>query len=174
LHEFEARLAHPAEADRLARPEFATLITSQLSETLRDDLARSGYDLPEVLVDAIPHAGWDVNAYALVPAAATRLVGEGDAVDLGDRRLTVIHTPGHSPGGISLYEEHTGIFFSGDAVYDGPLLDGLDGSDIGAYVRTMRRLRELDVSIVHAGHDPSFGRARLVEICDAYLRSRGA
>jgi glyoxylase-like metal-dependent hydrolase (beta-lactamase superfamily II) len=64
------------------------------------------------------------------------------------------------------------VLFSGDAIYDGPLLDELDGSDVTAYVATMRRLRELPVTVVHAGHEPSFGRDRLVELCDAYLRSR--
>ena len=64
------------------------------------------------------------------------------------------------------------MFFSGDAVYDGPLLDELDGSDITAYVATMKRLRELPVTVVHGGHEPSFGRARLVELCDAYLATR--
>ena len=63
--------------------------------------------------------------------------------------------------------------FSGDAIYDGPLLDELEGSDIDAYLSTMRRLRELPVTTVHAGHEPSFGRQRLVELCDAYLAARG-
>ena len=57
------------------------------------------------------------------------------------------------------------MLFSGDAVYDGPLLDELDGSDIPAYVATMRRFRELPVTVVHGGHEPSFGRERLVELC---------
>ena len=46
------------------------------------------------------------------------------------------------------------------------------GADRVAYGRTMRRLRELPVEVVHAGHDPSFGRERLVELCDAYLSVR--
>jgi hypothetical protein len=36
----------------------------------------------------------------------------------------------------------------------------------------MRRLRELPVRIVHAGHDPSFGRGRLIALVDAYLARR--
>ncbi|MBW1843752.1 MAG: MBL fold metallo-hydrolase, partial [Deltaproteobacteria bacterium] len=62
--------------------------------------------------------------------------------------------------------------FSGDAVYDGPLLDELPESDIPGYVRTMKRLLELPVRIVHAGHDPSFGRERLRELANAYLTLR--
>ena len=105
-------------------------------------------------------------------APATRLLEDGDVVDLGDRAFEVLHLPGHSPGSIGLWDASTGVLFSGDAVYDGPLLDELSDSDIAAYVATMRRLRELPVTVVHAGHEPSFGRDRLVELCDAYLRSR--
>jgi hypothetical protein len=36
----------------------------------------------------------------------------------------------------------------------------------------MKRLRELPVEVVHAGHDPSFGRARLIKLADAYLAKR--
>jgi len=107
-----------------------------------------------------------------LPAPATRVVEEGDVVDTGDRRFEILHLPGHSPGSIGLWEARTGILFSGDAVYDGPLLDKLPGSDIPIYVATMKRLRELPVTVVHAGHDPSFGRARLRELCDAYLAER--
>ena len=44
---------------------------------------------------------------------------------LGDRHFEVLHLPGHSPGSIGLWERRTGILFSGDALYDGPLLDEL-------------------------------------------------
>jgi hypothetical protein len=36
----------------------------------------------------------------------------------------------------------------------------------------MERLRQLPVTVVHGGHEPSFRRERLVELCDAYLASR--
>jgi hypothetical protein len=36
----------------------------------------------------------------------------------------------------------------------------------------MRRLRDLPARVVHGGHDPSFARARLVELAEAYLRRR--
>ncbi len=73
------------------------------------------------------------------------------------------------PGSIGLWEASTGILFSGDAVYDGPLLDELEGSNIDDYVKTMERLRDLPVTAVHGGHEASFDRDRLVEICDDYL-----
>ena len=84
----------------------------------------------------------------------------------------MLHLPGHSPGSIGLWEAATGTLFSGDAVYDDALLDELPESDIGDYCRTMERLLTLPVNVVHAGHDPSFGRDRLREIARAYLDRR--
>jgi glyoxylase-like metal-dependent hydrolase (beta-lactamase superfamily II) len=122
----------------------------------------------------MPYAGYDLSSYRVRPARVTRTVEDGDRIDLGDRSFEVLHLPGHSRGSIGLWESSTGILFSGDSVYDGPLLDELPGSDIANYVLTMRRLRELPVRVVHAGHDPSFGRDRLVALADDYLRRRAA
>ena len=124
------------------------------------------------LITALPSAEYDMAAYGTRDSAVTEIVAEGDVVDIGSRHFEVLHLPGHSPGSIGLWEKATGTLFSGDAIYDGPLLDEIDGADIPTYVRTMKRLRELPVQVVHAGHDPSFGRARLIELCDAYLEKR--
>ena len=93
-------------------------------------------------------------------------------IDLGDRAFEVLHLPGHSPGSIGLWDPWTGTLFSGDAIYDGPLLDELADSDIDQYCVTMERLRALPVTVVHAGHDPSFGRDRLRQLAAAYLQRR--
>ena len=50
-------------------------------------------------------------------------IGEGDVIDLGDRAFEVLHLPGHSPGSIGLWDPAAGTLFSGDAIYDGPLLE---------------------------------------------------
>src|SRR5690606_15480213 len=92
--------------------------------------------------------GWPGAAsYAIAPAPPTRILEEGDIVDLGDRHFEVLHLPGHSPGSIGLWEAATGILFSGDAVYDGELLDDNADSSIPDYLRTMERLRALPVRV---------------------------
>ncbi|MCB1404296.1 MAG: MBL fold metallo-hydrolase, partial [Rhodobacteraceae bacterium] len=58
---------------------------------------------------------------------------------LGDRHFEVIHTPGHSPGGIALWEAATGILFSGDILYDGPLVEDTYHADAADYRRSMER-----------------------------------
>ena len=63
--------------------------------------------------------------------------------------------------------------FCGDVVYaEDPLIDQAPTSDVDAYVATMRRLRDLPVRIVHAGHDRSMDRPTMVERCTAYLERR--
>jgi glyoxylase-like metal-dependent hydrolase (beta-lactamase superfamily II) len=172
-HEFEHTLVHELEAAELRSPrDKGTLLASVMGAEEIRKLGEAGYPIAGDLITALPHAGYDMAAYATRDSAVTEIVTEGDVVDLGDRHFEVLHLPGHSPGSIGLWEAATGTLFSGDALYDGPLLDEIDGADIPAYIGTMKRLRELPVQIVHAGHDPSFGRARLIELVDAYLEKR--
>lgn len=172
FHEFPDRAIHGAEAAKVAAGFDASLFGNAGDDALLDSIRAAGYEVPDELFTALPDPGYDPASYVVPAAPATRTIGEGDVIDLGSRRFEVLHLPGHSPGSIGLWEAGSGVLFSGDAIYDGPLLDELPGSDVAAYVATMKRLRELPVDVVHAGHDPSFGRERLRELCDAYLEKR--
>jgi glyoxylase-like metal-dependent hydrolase (beta-lactamase superfamily II) len=172
LHEFPDRAVHRAEADELARPVSNYLESVVYGDTVLDPYRRAGYSIPDLFIDAVPPGGLETTVCEGAPVPATRVLDGGDIIDLGDRSFEVLHLPGHSPGSIGLWEESTGTLFSGDAAYDGPLLDELVGSDVDAYVSTMHRLRDLPVTVVHGGHEPSFGRDRLIELCDDYLARR--
>jgi len=50
------------------------------------------------------------------PPKPERLLKDGDIIEVGDLRFAVLHTPGHSPGGISLYGH--GVVFSGDTLFN--------------------------------------------------------
>jgi glyoxylase-like metal-dependent hydrolase (beta-lactamase superfamily II) len=175
LHEFETRLMHRIEAPRM-KPyrEFHPIRVSEFPESFREYLAPRDPARGDLLLDALPTAGWRAEDYRIESVAPTRQLEEGDVIDLGDRALEVMHLPGHSPGSIGLWEHRSGILFSGDAIYDGPLLDMLPDSSVHDYIATMKRLRALPVTIVHGGHEPSFGRERMVALADAYLSSRDA
>ena len=153
-HEFPDRAVHEAEAVILADP--------------RNELTCADRYATEEMFDRPPE-GWTTEAYRIKPAPAGRILKAGDIVDLGDRAFEVIHTPGHSPGGIGLFERKTGIFLSGDVVYDGPLIDDAYHSDRPDYQATFERIRSLPVSIVHGGHFPSFGPVRYRQLIDEYL-----
>ena len=156
----------------MAKPVSNFLESAVYGETVLGPYRRAGYAIPDLFIDAVPLAGVPATIIDLGPAPVTRVLDDGDIVDLGDRSFEVLHLPGHSPGSIGLWEASTGILFAGDAAYDGPLLDELEGSNIDAYVATMHRLRCLPVTVVHGGHERSFGRERLIEICDHYLALR--
>ena len=153
-HEFPDRCVHRAEAAILADP--------RNEWTLADR-----YATEEMFI--LPPEGWDSARYRIEAAPAGRLLDNDDVIDLGDRAFEVIHTPGHSPGGIALHEKKTGILLSGDIVYDGPLIDDAYHSDIGDYLATLERMRGLNVSVVHGGHFPSFGPTRLHQLIDEYI-----
>jgi glyoxylase-like metal-dependent hydrolase (beta-lactamase superfamily II) len=159
-HEFGARACHPAEAHILADPTPEATLATRYARL--------------EMFERLPPGGFDPAQYRVRPAPATVLLEAGDVIDLGDRHLAVLHVPGHSPGSIALWEAATGTLFAGDAVYDGPLVDDAYHSNIGDYLETLQRLRELPVQVVHAGHYPSFGRERLHALIDDYLRGRRA
>jgi glyoxylase-like metal-dependent hydrolase (beta-lactamase superfamily II) len=171
LHEFPDRLAHRAGVPYLATPGAigGGLRRADFGTATIETYVAAGYDVPEELLLAWPTAAFDPDDYEVDACAPTRVLDDGDIVDLGDRAFEVMHLPGHSPDSIGLYDAASGTLFSGDAVYDGPLLDGSPDSDVRAYVATMERLRVLPVEVVHGGHEASFGRQRLVELCDAYI-----
>ncbi len=159
-HEFAERWVHRAEAAILANPTRAS--------TLADPYAS------DEAFDALPPLPYSATTYAVKSAPATRLLEDNDVIDLGDRTLEVIHTPGHSPGGVALFEHATGILFSGDIVYDGPLIEDCPGSDMADYVRSMRRLLALPVRVMHGGHFPSCSGEHLRTIIAEWLRLKEA
>lgn len=154
-HEFENRCVHSAEADLLAAP------------TRKNTLA-DPYVTDEIFT-ALPPVPYLSSTYSVKAAAANTLVEDGDVIDLGNRQLEVIHTPGHSPGGIALWELATATLFSGDIVYDGPLIEDTYHANAKDYYASMKRLLEIPVVTVHGGHFGSYGRERHREIIREWL-----
>lgn len=154
-HEFEDRAIHRAEAEILAGPTRANTLADPY---VTDDI-----------FTRLPPLPYSSGEYAVKGAPAGRIVGDGDVIDLGDRHFEVVHTPGHSPGGIALWEAATRILFSGDIVYDGPLIEDTGHADPRDYYASMKRLLDYPVRLVHGGHFPSYGGDRHREIIRAWL-----
>jgi glyoxylase-like metal-dependent hydrolase (beta-lactamase superfamily II) len=165
-------LVHPLEADQLRQPGTKGLRFPKRAPEQIEALRRAGIELPEFMVDAVPYAYYDIEGYGRGPVEPTRLVGEGDTVDLGNRRFEVLHLPGHSPGGIALWEPDTGSLFTGDAIYDGVLVDTGPGASVSAYLPTMERLKRLPVREVFGGHNDPMPRSRMLTVIDHYMASR--
>ena len=170
-HEFPRVACHEAEAAALAAPEPASL-HPPTELALLGLRVPPGTELPASLLRALPEPGYDPDTYAVRPAEPTWALVEGDLIDLGGTVLRVLHLPGHSPGSIVLLDEERRRLFTGDVVYDDELLDEMRGTDIPAYVASMRRLLELDVEVVHPGHGPTFHGDRLRAIAEEYVARR--
>jgi len=89
--------------------------------------------------------------------AADRLLGEGDEIAIPETeiRLSVLHTPGHTPGSICLLGG--GVLFSGDCLFAGGIgrVD-LPGGDERAMMESLARLAQLDAAlVVYPGHGPA-------------------
>lgn len=165
FHEFEQRAAHPAEITEFTSEALASLRVDAIPEDFLRYLDRVGYGLTSgYLITALSCENFPIDSWRQTAAQPTWLLDEGDVIDLGNRQFEVLHLPGHSPGCIGLWEARTGTLFSGDAIYDGPLLDELPESNIVVYLNTMERLMNLPVKVVHAGHDPSFDVCACVKL----------
>ncbi len=80
---------------------------------------------------------------------------DDQVIQVGGRRLKVIHTPGHSPGGVSLHDAQAGLVFGGDTLFNGgPGATGRSFSSFDTIIDSIRdRLLPLtDETVVHTGH----------------------
>lgn len=103
-----------------------------------------------------------------------RLLTDGEEVVVGESRLRVIHTPGHTPGGICLYGD--GVVFVGDVLFAGSIgRTDLPGGSLDLLLDSIRaKLLSLpDETVVYPGHGPAttIGEERLR---NPFLTGRGS
>ena len=89
------------------------------------------------------------------PPKVDRYLKDGDLLNVGDETIRVLHTPGHSPGSISLSGD--GYVFTGDALFNQSIgRTDLPGGDLKTLINSIReRLFKLDdATTVYPGHGP--------------------
>ena len=87
-----------------------------------------------------------------------RPLADGDVITVAGTHIDVIHTPGHSPGGVCLHLPEEGVLFSGDTLFQGgPGATGRSHSDFGTIIDSIsKRLLSLPPdTAVHTGHGDS-------------------
>lgn len=166
LHEFDDRRCHADDADEVNSPYPMALTRAGYPPDAGEMFAYYGYPVPDTILSAMPSSGVDVEAWRSPGAEPTSLVAEGDVIDLGDRRMEVLHVPGHTPGSIALWEPEAGLLFSGDTVYAD---DRLSFDDADAAIASLWRLRDLPVRTVYGGHGRSVGADEFRALVDAEL-----
>jgi glyoxylase-like metal-dependent hydrolase (beta-lactamase superfamily II) len=93
-------------------------------------------------------SGWHVPA-----VRPTRALADGELIDLGGRVLRVLHTPGHAPDAICLYDEVTGALLAGDTLLAAAFWLHGDDADLAAFAASTARLAELSPARVLVAHN---------------------
>ncbi len=93
--------------------------------------------------------------------AGAEALRSGQRVRAGALDLTAVHTPGHTSDHVAFFEPGSGALFTGDAVLGRgtSFIDPPDG-DLVAYLRSLKRMVELDARTIYPGHGPVVLRAR--------------
>lgn len=109
--------------------------------------------IKEMVLDRCdPPEAFDVERYELFQGTPTRLLSDGDVIDLGGRCVEVLHTPGHSPGHLCFWEPATGYLFTGDLVYKDVLFAYYPSTDPEAYLTSLEKVAALPVGKVFPAH----------------------
>lgn len=80
-------------------------------------------------------------------------LSNGQVIDHGEYRLRVIHTPGHTPGGICLFDEISNDLFSGDTLFAGGVgRTDFPGGSTQQLIESLRLISNIDIRGLYPGH----------------------
>jgi glyoxylase-like metal-dependent hydrolase (beta-lactamase superfamily II) len=129
----------------------------------RDNASLKRYVTDEFLWKPLPK-GFDPTAWSIPPIEPSRLVQDGETIDLGGRTLEVIYTPGHSPGSMCLLDRKHRLLFTGDHFYPGPLYAFADDVDLPDYIASNNRLskRVGEYDHVCSGHNDPWVKSEVI------------
>lgn len=131
--------------------QFDTIYGRDTDFTRNRSLGSPAEDLADFLQDGwvwkpLPEA-FVAEEYRSRPFSISRIVGEGDIIDIGGRSLEILITPGHAPDSICLIDRENRLLFTGDTFYLAPLYTHLAGSNFDDYAQSAARLAGLADSI---------------------------
>ena len=112
------------------------------------------------IYDAAPQMSsewFGVDIPSPLPAPQAYLADNSEVV-FGNTTLKVLHTPGHTPGGVSFYEPNSGVVFTGDTLFAGGI--GRTDLPLGNYADEINSIRQRlftlpPSTVVYPGHGPS-------------------
>ncbi len=135
---------------------------ASIARTLQIPIALHPEDRP--LYDAAPLVARMYGFACDPPPAPDQDLADGDQIALGQLRLDVWHTPGHSPGHVLLVETARRFCMAGDLIFAGSIgRTDLPGCDEDAMMRSLRRALTLDDAVaLFPGHmaPTTIGRER--------------
>lgn len=105
-----------------------------------------------------PQAAANFNITLPAPPAASRMLAEGDVIEVGQLKFEVLYTPGHAPGHVSFYVQEHNVIFDGDVLFQRSIgRTDFPGCDHPTLMKSIReKLLVLpDETAVLSGHGPA-------------------
>lgn len=95
---------------------------------------------------------FNIENYQIFNGIPQKIFYNGDCFDLGNRKLMVIHTPGHSPGHCCFYEPIRKYLYSGDLIYSGCLDAFYPSTNPQQFFQSVKKIQALEIKKVLPGH----------------------
>lgn len=112
-------------------------------EIVKKNLMKLPFDCPK---------SFSINNYDIYKETPTLILKDNDIIDIGNRKIRVIHTPGHSPGHICFYDIERKYLFTGDLVYEGKLDIYYPTTNPIDFKNSINKIRQLNINKILPGH----------------------
>jgi len=115
--------------------------------------------------------GFKPENYHIPAFKISRYIKDGALVDLGDRELQVVVTPGHTPDAICLFDKKNRLLFSGDTFYAGPIFLYVPETSVSDYTNSVEKLAAMvpQIDLVLPSHNfPAELPAELTRLSEAF------
>ena len=110
---------------------------------VKENLTRKPCDFPN---------DFNIESYQVFQGMPSFTIRDGDIIELGNRRLQVLHTPGHSPGHCCFYEKERGYLYSGDLIYSGCLDAFYPSTNPIDFMHSVDKIRKLNIQKICPSH----------------------
>jgi len=116
---------------------------------------------------------FNINDYELFKSNNIEIVEDGEIIELGGRDLQILHTPGHSPGHIAVYDIKKKYIFTGDLIYKGRLYCNYESTEPIGFYNSIKKIHGMkrEVTKIFGGHyNPELSFSYLDDIMELMKR----
>ena len=109
----------------------------------------------------------EMSPWMIPPFKVTKWVEDGEVLDLGERKLELIHTPGHTPDSLCILDRENKIFWTGDSFYPAPIYVYAPTTSLDQFIESFRKMTELisDYEWVMPSHNEPRMKKELIKEC---------
>lgn len=95
----------------------------------------------------------DTSHWQVPFAAPTRTLHDGELLTVGRRTFVTVHTPGHTPDSLALYEPATRALYAGDTIITAAMWLHGDGANLPQLIQSLEKLERLNIHTIYCAHN---------------------